>query len=222
MEGDNVHWADVVKNLDPTQFKRVHKSIHEYDVAGHTALYSACYHYRPNWVRYLIDSKCDVNQRTQRGKDTPLIVSFRYPYDTSIFKMLLEAKADVNTENDHGRTPLCQALTFWGTLDIVDLLLKHGADVNFKNPLDVVVHHDVDKASAKRLILLGAQCSSFIYKKNMPMDLQCFTKCLANCKVATRCVERLVIKRYGKQHKDIVSIIVSFIWKTKEDKKWLL
>lgn len=222
MEGDNVHWSDVVKRLDPTLFKRTHESIHKYDIFGHTALYAASYCKRVEWVRYLLDSKCDVNQRTNPGKDTPLITALQDPDNMTIVKMLLEAKADVNVENDHEVTPLLQSMTFWGKLETVDLLLKYGADVNLRHPLDVVVHRDVDKASAKRLILLGAQYSSLIYKKNIPMDLKCFKKCLANCRITMRCVERAVIKRYGKVHKDIVPIIVSFIWETKEDERWLL
>lgn len=222
MEGDNVHWSDVVRRLDPKLFKGTYESIHEYDSVGHTALYAASYCERVEWVRYLINSKCDVNQRTNPGKDTSLITALQDPDNTTIVKMLLEAQADVNAVNDHGVTPLSQSMTFWGKLETIDLLLKYGADVNLRNPLDVIVYYDdSNKAVGKRLISLGGLFSpeSKVFR---PTELVKFTKCLANCKIATRCVERVVIKRYGKQHKDIVSIIVSFIWETKEDEKWLL
>jgi hypothetical protein len=218
MEGDNVCWRDVVKRLDATQFKRVH----DYDSVGHTALYAACFSERVEWVRYLIDFKCDVNQRTNPGKDTPLITALQDPNCKTIVKMLLEAKADVNAVNDHGMTPLLQCLTFWGKLETVDLLLKYGADVNLNNPLDATIrYNDYNKEAAKRLISLGGLFSPE-GKMFKPSELVRFTKCLANCKIAMRCVERVVIKRYGKLHKDIVPIIVSLVWETKEDERWLL
>lgn len=217
MEG--VHWSDVVRRLDPT---RVPEVIHEYDSVGHTALYAASFCRRVNWVRYLIDSKCDVNQRTKPGKDTPLITTLQDADNTAIVKILLEAKADVNSENDHGVTPLRQALTFWAKMETVDLLLKYRADVNLRNPLDMtVIYSDYNEVVAKRLISLGGSFSPEC-KKDRPVDLACFTKCLANCRIATRCVEKVIIKRYGKLHKDIVPIIVSLIWDTKEDERWLL
>jgi hypothetical protein len=222
MEGDNVRWSDVVKRLDATQFKRTHESIHDYDLVGHTALYAASFCERVEWVRYLIDSKCDVNQRTNPGKDTPLITALQDPDNMTIVKMLLEAKSDVNAVNDHGVTPLSQSLTFWGKLETVDLLLKHGADVNLNNPLDAITrYNDYNKEVAKILISLGGLFSpdDEVFR---PRDLILFTKCLANCKVAMRCVERVIIKRYGKLHKDIAPIIASLVWETKEDEKWLL
>ena len=59
---------------------------------------------------------------------------------------MLAAKADINSRNKNGATPLHLAV-MWGHEDVTKALIKHGADLNAKNnkgrtALDVAVRND--------------------------------------------------------------------------------
>lgn len=219
MDGEGLPWSTIIQRLNPTLFTRPMESMHEYDKSGQTVLFAATFLGREDWVRYLIKYGCDVNQKTRPSNLSPLIVALQDISRPDIVKMLLEAKADTNAVCRDGSTPLRCALTYWNNLETINLLLKYGADVNFNNPLDVTVTHYDSKEISMKLILAGARCSAKFKDLRHP-DIIRFITCLANCKIATRCVERVIIKRYGKVHKDIIPSIVSFVWESKEDIKW--
>ncbi|XP_067945708.1 cyclin-dependent kinase inhibitor 2A-like [Watersipora subatra] len=52
--------------------------------------------------------------------------------DIRVVQKLLESGCEVNRQGADGMTPLAIA-SFWGYIDIVNVLLKHGADVNAVN-----------------------------------------------------------------------------------------
>lgn len=88
-------------------------------------------------VSMLIRAGVNVNTRCKRDFVTPLhwaCYSWYDPVSTEILRMLLEAGADPNAQNDHLYTPLmvlCKLKE--ASLEHVRLLLEHGADPTLEN-----------------------------------------------------------------------------------------
>jgi ankyrin repeat protein len=64
--------------------------------------------------------------------ETPLGIAMSY-YHKNAARVLIMNGADVNKGNDHGSTPLHSAAT-GGFVDMVQLLIEHGANVNAEEP----------------------------------------------------------------------------------------
>jgi ankyrin repeat protein len=93
-------------------------------------------------VRLLVSHGANVNAKDRRG-DTPLhdavslgLVDENLEYnDKAVIEYLLTNGANINEVNADGCTPLYEAYAV-ARLDIVKLLIEHGADVNIKNNED--------------------------------------------------------------------------------------
>ena len=93
-------------------------------------------------VRLLMDYNADVCARNANG-DTPLYCATECGH-LEITRILLECRAEANSQNNRGRTPLHEASKgrMQGSLDIVRLLLDHGADMQV---------HDISGQTASEL-----------------------------------------------------------------------
>ena len=130
---------------------------------GRTALIYACDHKAsPQIAKYLIDNGADLDAQ-EEDRETALTYASMYGR-ISIVKYLINAGADVNKQGGYGRTPLHYAGTPGGWsdhyLEIVKLLLEHGADPNAlaggDNPLMELIWCDkFDIEIAKLLIDYG-------------------------------------------------------------------
>ena len=101
---------------------------------GRNPLHAAAYSENFEVVRILIDyDPAYVNARSESGS-MPLHWALRGHNlkDGSVLRLLLENGANVNAQNQDGRTPLHVA-SFDGVLEVVRLLLEHGADVEVKD-----------------------------------------------------------------------------------------
>jgi ankyrin repeat protein len=135
-------------------------------------------------VKVLLDAKVNVNQ--QATNLPPLIIALRRQgQDKEIVKLLLEAGANVNTQDEIGQTPLHYA-TREGRKDIVELLLNAGADVKRTNKfghtaLTIAINNKYDEV-AKELVLQGADANSTEYvltRAVMSRDVESVKKWLA-------------------------------------------
>ena len=100
---------------------------------GTNPLHAAAFSGKFDVVRKLIEyDPSDVNARDDNGF-TPLIWASggRHFKDTSVPRFLLDHGADINAQDQLGRTPLHRA-SYIGALEVVRLLLEHGADVEVK------------------------------------------------------------------------------------------
>ncbi len=106
------------------------------DDTGMTPLHCTAYYNRTQAARFLLQSGAEVNATNRYGL-TPLSESVMKGFPNMV-KMLLEAGASVTNRDDRGWQPLHQVLR--SKLDqptrvqIVTLLLDHGADPNAANP----------------------------------------------------------------------------------------
>ncbi|HEY6191916.1 MAG TPA: ankyrin repeat domain-containing protein [Bacteroidota bacterium] len=111
----------------------------EYSLKGETALMLAILKKHCEIVQILLARKADPDRQAEQMQnryltymkdETALMVAARIR-DTCCVRALLEARANINVENYNGVTVLSTACN-GGDSTIVNLLLNHGADANFK------------------------------------------------------------------------------------------
>lgn len=96
---------------------------------GETPLYQAVYTNNVSIATDLIARDADVNMRYYGNPLLHIAVEYA---DEEMVKLLLLNKADVNALNPSGETALYTAVSL-GQLDIVRLLLEHGAEVDLED-----------------------------------------------------------------------------------------
>ncbi|MFD2589170.1 ankyrin repeat domain-containing protein [Croceitalea marina] len=82
-------------------------------------------------VKYHIKVGSDFNEKDSFTGSTPLMTAATFG-KTEIAKLLIEAKVDLNIQNNEGSTALHNA-AFFCRQEIVKNLLEHGADKTIKN-----------------------------------------------------------------------------------------
>ena len=126
---------------------------------GHTPLLSSIRWDRIEVTKFLINKGANVNATTELGR-TPLILS-AVEGNSKLARLFLDNDADIGIkDNNYKRTALHFA-ALYGQLDIVDALVKKGANVNEKDaasktPLDYANRYGHEKV-AKLLKSSGAQ-----------------------------------------------------------------
>ena len=99
--------------------------INERDCYGVTALWYAAREGRYEMARILIEHKADLEVKDKYG-NTPLsnaVFSYKIVPDGKLIKLLVDAGADVNSENNYGVSPLGLAKTI-GDFPYLDILEK--------------------------------------------------------------------------------------------------
>ncbi len=126
---------------------------------GHTPLLSSIRWDRIEVTKFLIDKGANINPTTELGR-TPLIIS-AVEGNPELARLFLDNDADISLkDNNYKRTALHFA-ALYGQLDIVDALVKKGANVNErdaagKTPLDYANQYGHEKV-AKLLKSSGAE-----------------------------------------------------------------
>jgi ankyrin repeat protein len=127
-------------------------NIHDVTVDGFTPLGRAIQSFVPREevVRYLIEKGSDVNRASNFGSPLRIACSYSAQH-IGIVKLLLENDADPNLLDITG-TPLSVCCKF-GLVEMAELLLKHGADVNkADNHLKTPLHMAVKRLYYDRMI----------------------------------------------------------------------
>lgn len=139
----NTMLLHISDNCSPEQIEKFlmkGADINARDVFGRTSLMIASENGETDVVKFLLESGADVNVKDDNG-NTALSYAVSKAYymihnNEEIINMLLKAGADVdcpcNDENKLNDSPLMIA-SFFGLVRIVIILLKYGADVNYKN-----------------------------------------------------------------------------------------
>lgn len=143
--------ADV--NLDASQFRRACFG----ECIAPLPLHNAIRNGRTDILEILADSGADLNQRCNSDCDLPIIEAYNRKRNSTL-KALLDrgANANVQYSDTDGNTLLAHA-AYVGNLEVVKLLLTHGAKVdtenkNSKTALQLVSKHPNADTSDKREI----------------------------------------------------------------------
>jgi ankyrin repeat protein len=115
----------------------VQSSIKAPEVDIHTAVVSG----NVEAVKQHIAAKSNINEKDPFGGSSPLISAAVFG-KTDIAKLLIDANADINFQNNDGSTALITA-AFFCRPEIVKLLLDKGADKTIKNKFGATAYDTV-------------------------------------------------------------------------------
>uniref|UniRef100_A0A1B6E6E2 Uncharacterized protein n=2 Tax=Clastoptera arizonana TaxID=38151 RepID=A0A1B6E6E2_9HEMI len=134
------------------------------DVSGNTAMHYALSHGNFDVVSILLDSKvCNINQPNAAGYTCVMLVSLAEVHSETHRQVVrrLFLMADVNMRaTQHGQTALMLAVSH-GRLDMVQLLLESGADINIQDEdgstalMCAAEHHHIEVV---KLLLAHPDC----------------------------------------------------------------
>ena len=132
------------------------------DVQGdehNTPLYAASGQGQVDTVRWLLDHGADPNARGDPGWPRAPLFYAAYTMQFEVVQTLLEHNADINLQSTDGETPLYWVSSNCGSrekfMDMVRLLLEHGADPNIGNRHTTLLHRasSLGSIEAARLLL---------------------------------------------------------------------
>ncbi|KAJ4768235.1 ankyrin repeat family protein [Rhynchospora pubera] len=104
---------------------------------GSTPLHHAARFGQDKLVKYLLSIGVPVDVTCNCATGAPLVMAALFG-QTSTVEVLLQHHADVDTATSIGYTPLLSSV-FAGSLECIKLLIKAGADLNLKCPLDMAI-----------------------------------------------------------------------------------
>jgi ankyrin repeat protein len=119
-------------------------------------------------IEFLINAGADINSCESYLKETPLHrLCARANPRMEMIQLLLDRGAKVNIENIAGKTPIFYC-NFSYSVELLDLLVKHGADIKHTDKYNNTILHDDFSNYAtgnfeeflKRLISLGFDINS--------------------------------------------------------------
>ena len=124
------------------------------DQHGDTPLMVAAFYGNIPIMEMLLDNRSDVNARNEENRKTALHYAAG-KYSLKATALLIDKGADVNVQNQHGKTPLMTAI-FSETLQIVELLMDNGADIGPYDNLnsETALNYAAKQSSGKTLRLL--------------------------------------------------------------------
>ncbi|KFM81879.1 Ankyrin repeat-containing protein, partial [Stegodyphus mimosarum] len=126
-----------------------------------------------NILQYLVEHGANVNIRTSDDKMEPaLFQACRLQSFEGVRILLCSSKLDINQRDFFNRTPLWAAAKY-SSVDMVNLLLEHGADVSAASeisecPLCVALGRPRQKKIAQVLIRRGCNLN---VSQNVPLEL---------------------------------------------------
>ena len=99
---------------------------------GSNLLHWACSYDNKQVMKYLVESKVDVNLKNNHS-NTPLHQAFIDKADIGNIKYLVENKADLNLKDNRGYTPFFVARANNTHIETIKYLVKMKADIDLKN-----------------------------------------------------------------------------------------
>jgi ankyrin repeat protein len=86
-----------------------------------------------NMMKYLLDNGADVNYVNPLNNLTPLILTIRNRLGLEAIEILIQYGAHLNYEDHNNTILLAHACIYHPDPNIIQCLIDHGADVNFRN-----------------------------------------------------------------------------------------
>lgn len=93
-------------------------------------------------IEFLINNGADINSHQSHMEETPLHrICARVKPKIDVVELLLNRGSEVNAENISGRTPIFHC-NFSYSVELLNLLVKHGADVKHTDKYNNTLLHD--------------------------------------------------------------------------------
>ena len=137
-ERSPLHVAILIKNSDKAketiidQLLEAKADVNSLSKGSITPLQCACITGNIDAIRKLLHEKAKVDGETENG-ETALSIAIEKDSTKIALLLLTDNPDEINKPNKEQKTPLCTAAKT-GNLNMVKLLVRHGADINFRSP----------------------------------------------------------------------------------------
>ena len=220
MKSGKFLWSEILLGDDVNELKMAltgFRTINTMDTFGNLALHEAIYRRKWRCVDFLILTNADIFAKDHYGR-TPLHYAC-WSGSLACTKLLIGLGAHVSVRDTEGNTPLIYVYKIHWGMDILDELLKHGANINAQDNYSYTfldyLKGDTLFYDPHELILRGAWFNR-TKKKQRPKEWVRFRKSLAQCRLAAVAVSRALSKQ-KRIHKDVIPMIAALVWATKKD-----
>lgn len=170
MSNKKYNKLNLIKAVSKGNLKKIKKiieneniDINTQDVKNRTALHIALTEGYIDIAKLLINLGADVNIKTNRNVTALHLVSKIDNESDKIAKMLIENKAEVNSLDFEGNTPLHEACMS-GKSNIVNLLIKNGAEINIKGKYGFTPLHEASNEGYFDIVKLLIENGAYLNK----------------------------------------------------------
>ncbi|MGB1361354.1 MAG: ankyrin repeat domain-containing protein, partial [Alphaproteobacteria bacterium] len=127
-------------------------------------------------VKQKIDAGYNIHETSKSTKSDSLIYASMMTKDTKIIQLLIDNGANIETRNEHGKTPLMITSMTGKNPDIIDVLIKNGADINAGsygyNAIHLAAGSNKNPVVIEKLVKYGADVNKRTFeKKESPLSL---------------------------------------------------
>jgi ankyrin repeat protein len=151
-------------------FIRAGEEIDAKDFDGWTALFHASLGNSKDVVQTLIDAGANIHI-LNNVRETPLHLSATWNKIENV-KLLLKAGLDINSKNRFGKTPLFEAVSGFGSVELIQFMINSGADVHtVSNRGTALLHMAVTDKKNKIDVLISAGANVNVLDRDLDTPL---------------------------------------------------
>lgn len=147
--------------------QKIYRNHHSLDTAE-TALINATRCGKLNTVKKLIELDADIHSRDKCGM-TPLMIASMENH-TEIIRTLIDKETSFEGKNNFGRTVLSFAVSYTESVEIIELLMKKGADITTRTKYGSTLLHYVNDRKVTKGYVNDVKIAKLLIGKGLDVN----------------------------------------------------